>query len=376
MTYSSSRMVIPHDPTHSGRAASARLHLLGSLGLICTSLVVGLLALEVGCRLLNGRQALLDWHNLVLASRIAEERTAIVGVKSSYDYDPTLGFVNRPGFSSDRIHFDASGFRSTQPLAPDGILAPPILATGDSFTKGDEVADFETWPAQLQSLLNWRTINAGVGAYGLDQTILLTERLVRLEKPAMLVLGFIADDVRRAEMSRMWGREKPYYEQAGSELLLRNVPVPQQVEPRDSLSALQAAVGWSVLLDVVLDRLKLRNAWHMDHVRALRSGAGELLACPLMRQVASLGVPTLVVAQYLPSAWRSPDTTAEERRVSGAVLSCARQAGLSTLDMYEMFDSAIRTGGVGAVYGQWHPNAHGNHLTAIAIAVRLGPRLR
>jgi hypothetical protein len=39
-----------------------------------------------------------------------------------------------------------------------------------------------------------------------DQTVLLTERLVQQHKPAVRIIGFIADNVRRSEMSRMWGR--------------------------------------------------------------------------------------------------------------------------------------------------------------------------
>jgi len=175
-------------------------------------------------------------------------------------------------------------------------------------------------------------------------------------------------------MRRQWGREKPWFERAGggSELVLRNVPVPPSPAPDETLSPLQAAFGWSVLLDTVLDRLRLRNAWHADVERALPSGEGERLACPLMRRLAALGVPTLVVAQYLPSAWDEPASTAEERRVVGVVLDCAAQAGLRTLDLYPAFDDAIRTGGRTAVFGgKWHPNWRGYLLIAREIASEL-----
>ena len=126
-----------------------------------------------------------------------------------------------------------------------------------------------------------------------------------------------------------------------------------------------------MLLDTVLDRLRLRNAWHSDQVRALWSGTGERLACPLMRRVAALGVPTVVVAQYLPSAWDSPAATAEERRVTGVVLKCAEQAGLATVDVFPRFDQAIRSGGRNAVYGNWHPNWRGYRLIGEQVAEEL-----
>jgi hypothetical protein len=363
---------MPSDAIDSRRAAPTRsgsIRWLGSLALVLGSLVVGLMALELGCRLvLHGPAALLHWPNLVVASRIAERTEEDAGRGPSYRHDPVLGFVNTPGYVSQGASYDAQGFRRTPMLGVGGVAAPPILATGDSYTKGDEADDFGAWPSWLQEIVGVRTVNAGVGGYGLDQAVLMTERLVPRLRPGVLVVGFIADDVRRIEMSRLWGREKPYFDLTGSGLVLRNVPVPLPPDPRDSLSPLQAAFGWSVLLDTVLDRLRLRNIWHMDHVSALPSGAGERLACPLMQRLAALGVPTLVVAQYLPTAWEVPAQGVEERRVARVVLECAARTGLHTLDTWSMFDEAIRAGGRKAVYAQWHPNGRGYRMTAEAIA--------
>ncbi|MBS0522984.1 MAG: hypothetical protein JSS04_05035 [Proteobacteria bacterium] len=370
-----------YDAIDTRRASVAKprvaIRWLGSLGLVLASSLVGLMLLEIGCRLaLGGPQALTQWQNLVLKSRVEARKAQGPDLGPAYVHDPRLGYVNKPDYHSWALNYDSHGFRAMPPLRAGGVQGPPILATGDSYTKGDEVGDAESWPAQLQTLLGWRTINAGVGAYGLDQTVLLTEQLVKEQKPAVLVLGFIADDVRRAEMSRLWGREKSYFELApdkfgDGKLVLRNVPVPNPRHPRETLTPLQAAFGWSVLLDTVLDRLRLRNQWHADEARALWSGSGERLACPLMRRVAALGVPTLVVAQYLPTAWDSPASAAEERRVTGVVLKCAEQAGLATLDVFPLFDAAIRAGGRGSVYGNWHPNWHGYRLIGEQVAQQL-----
>lgn len=78
---------------------------------------------------------------------------------------------------------------------------PLILATGDSYTYGAEVSEAETWPAYLQGLLRVTVANGGV-------------------------LCFITDDLRRNELSRSVGFEKPYFVREGSKLALRHVPVP------------------------------------------------------------------------------------------------------------------------------------------------------
>jgi hypothetical protein len=286
----------------------------------------------------------------VLASRIHPIRNAYGGLlPPSYEYEPTLGFFNPQDYRTAALTFDSQGFRAMPPLGANAVPVPPILSTGDSYTMGDEAGDAESWPAQLQTVLGWRTINAGVSGYGLDQTVLLSERLARRVKPAALVVGFIADDVRRVEMSRIWGREKSYFELVGGELALRNVPVPQTRDLRETLTPLQRAFGWSVLLDTVLDRLGLRDLWYTDEIRALPAGAGERLACPLMRRLSALGVPTLVVAQYLPTAWDSAASGAEEHRIARVVLDCAEQAALATLDLYGAVGDAVQAGGREAV---------------------------
>lgn len=268
-----------------------------AFALLVCSIVVGLILLEIGCRLARGPQALLQWQNLVLKSRLEARMAHRAGMGPAYTHHSTLGFVNTPGYASPLVNHDAHGFRRMPLLPANAVQDPVILATGDSYTSGDEVADFDAWPARLQQIAGRRTVNAGVAAYGLDQTVLLTEQLVGQLRPGVLIVGFIADDVRRCEMKRMWGREKPYLAGEGSALELRNVPVPPPPDPHDTLSALEGALGWSVFVDTLFDRLPWTQEWHMDNARALPSGAGERLACPLMRRIAALGVPTLVVAQ-------------------------------------------------------------------------------
>ena len=105
----------------------------------------------------------------------------------------------------------------------------PVLAIGDSFAFGDEVADHETWVAHLERVLHKRVLNGGVSAYGIDQAVLRSERLLDRHQPDVVILSFISNDIDRTEFSYVpWGHGwKPYFDLVNDSLRLRNFPVPQ-----------------------------------------------------------------------------------------------------------------------------------------------------
>ena len=345
--------------------------MFGRITLVIASLLFSLLVLEIGCRAARGPHALLHWKNIVLDQRQGMARH---NLDTRFAYDRLLGYAQRPGFDSPDLNYDQHGFRLMPPLPADATEGPPVLATGDSFTQGDEVKDAETWPAFLQGMTKRKTINAGVAAYGIDQTVLRTEQLAAEVKPSVIVIGFTADDLRRAEMSRTWGAEKPYFTVKGEDLELHNVPVPAPPRPEDTLDFWQWTFGWSVLLDTVLLHQGWQYEWAVDHKRATPPGTGERLACLLMRRLANLDVPTLVVAQYDLYVWQNADFAAEQRRLSQGLLKCAKAAGLATLDLYDAMAKAVHDDGREKIYGAWHPSPEGYELIARGIADELKRR--
>jgi hypothetical protein len=343
----------------------------GRLALVLVSLLVSLFVLELACRLWRGPALLLDWRNFVVADRVPEkEAKGLIA-------DRELGYVGRPDFVKLPHSHDAQGFRTVPPPPAAAAGKPPLLATGDSFTYGAEVGDGESWPAYLQELVGRRVINAGVPGFGLDQIVLRSEQLAVTFRPAVLVVGFIADDVHRTEMSRLWGREKPYFVLNGDSLELRGVPVPPNAPIGSKLPVWERLFGWSILADMVRSRLMHdQHEWFGDHARALPAGTGERLVCPLMKRLAALALPTLVVAQYDPIVWSDKAYGAKERLVSQRVLSCAAAAKLATLDLFEPIDQTVRARGLGSLYGERseHHNPAGNRLAAQAIAAELERR--
>ncbi len=347
-------------------AQRPRSELLRRIALVLASIVIGLGLLEVGLRATSGNW-LFVWSNFVLEARkVLVERDS-----GRTAHDPQLGYVPRAGYSGQGITIDANGLRSTGP-APAGDK-PPILVVGDSFTFGEEVGDVETWPADLQRLLGQPVLNGGVSGYGFDQIVLRTEALAPLYKPKAIVAAFIAYDIRRTEMRRMWSADKPYFDLENGTPRLRNVPVPPYAPVETTLGFWQRALGRSALFDFVMRRLDQLHGWYGDHIRVHPAGTGERISCLLTARLAELqkssGAPILLVAEYDPVVWDDPSFAAEQRRMTRDLLACGHRNGLATLDTYEALAATPRPRDL---YVLWHMNAAGNALIARLVADALG----
>jgi lysophospholipase L1-like esterase len=350
------------------------------IALIVAAILTGLVALEIGLRLLLPTGTLAHWPNYVL-----EARRVLAGTgQSRFLHDDLVGYRPRPGFSGASQNpgfsgvnqsYDARGLRRNGPgPVADSELAAmaPVLVTGDSYTNGEDVTDRETWPAHLEQLLGRPVLNGGVSGYGFDQSVLRAEALAAATKPAAIVVAFIADDINRTEMHRIWGAEKPYFDIESDQLVLRNVPVPPSPDPRTTLNIWQRTLGYSFLFDFILRRLDLLHNWFGDHVRVHPAGDGERIACLLTGRLKALqqqsGAPVLVMAQYDPVVWQDPAFEAEQRRLTRGLLACAKERGLAVLDS---FGTLAASGDPRRLYGLWHMNDAGNLLTAEMVAAQL-----
>jgi hypothetical protein len=335
--------------------------------LVSASLLVGLFMLELGVRIVDAGSegSLTDWHNIIRQQRVF----AHVYTAARARYDSDLGFVGSANFSEPGFHYDAKGFRVVPAPAGVALAEPPILAVGGSFTLGDEVSDDETFPAQLQALTGRRTINAGMEAYGLDQMVLRAETVVAQGKPAAIVLSFGADNLRRMEMSRVWGVEKPYFTLDEGQLVLRNVPVPRSPDPATTLDIWQRLFGRSMLVDLILRHFGWQYEWSLDHVRVSPRDEAVKLSCPLFKRMAKLGVPTIVVTEYDPYLWTDAPYMKEQKALTDAVLRCAAAAGFATVDPFDAIDQGMRTAGRGLYYRKGeHPSPAGHALVAKMVA--------
>ena len=341
--------------------------------LILASIVATLVVLELGLRAITWGY-LFSWPNFVLDARsVLAERDG-----SRFVHDDRLGYVPRagyagPGYSGPGniaagVAIEADGLRRTG----SALSEAPILAVGDSFTFGDEVTDGETWPAELERLMGKQVLNGGVSGYGFDQIVLRAEQLAAKYKPAVIVVSFIADDIRRTEMRRLWSADKPWFVIEDGKLVLRGQPVPPRADPRTTLTFWQWTLGYSFLFDFILRRLDLLHDWFGDHKRVHAPGTGEHLACLLTARLSELqktsGARVIVMAEYDRVVWDDPAFAAEQQRLTRGLLACAARNGLATIDS---FDVMAATGAPQKLYVTWHMNELGNRLIAALVAERL-----
>jgi hypothetical protein len=90
--------------------------------LIVASILVGLIALEIGLRAVSGGW-LWVWPNFVLDARtVLAERDS-----GRYVHDDRVGYVPRAGYAAPGLTIDADGLRHTG----EHTAGAPILAVGD-----------------------------------------------------------------------------------------------------------------------------------------------------------------------------------------------------------------------------------------------------
>lgn len=143
-------------------------HWLGSIILLVVTLLMVALVLEVGGR----------WFMRGRVGQLMATSPAL-GWTDVHQYDPDLMWTVKPNLDGVTM-VNSTGAKATIHTNDTGLRNPPIqpkngrlriLAIGASVTFGAGVNDAETWPAQLQALLDERTpgrydvINAGVSGY-------------------------------------------------------------------------------------------------------------------------------------------------------------------------------------------------------------------
>lgn len=146
------------------------------------------------------RDDLFDTRASVLA-RLSEDGLADFRAKSAdpvtgwHSYGPSVRAEDNCLGESITYSYDEVGARLHQQF---DAAATKVVIAGDSYTRGDEIADDETYPARLSHLLGVSVANHGVGGYGPTQAVLnLRQNIARYPDTRVVVLGIMYENLYR-----------------------------------------------------------------------------------------------------------------------------------------------------------------------------------
>jgi hypothetical protein len=243
--------------------------------------------LEFAARL-YGAKTVLAWTDF------RGETLSLYKMRLPIQFDSTLGWIPQIGFSTTenkwgtQVTIVEHGIRSNGNSDEHLRDRTPILTVGDSFTFGDEVADTDTWPAILERLLSKRVINAGVFAYGIDQSFIRLTMLLNIYEPDTVIFSFIPTDIVRAEYLTFVGANKPYFKVLDNTLVLMNAPV--KSPSTRPIPTLHRISGYSYLIQGLMMKL-IPNwwvaggySWYENHTGA----RGEEVACLIFQELQTI----------------------------------------------------------------------------------------
>jgi len=359
------------EPRPPARASSP----FANFVLLLISLLSSLLVIEVGYRLAGGLPVLkwINWRIDAISTNRLGERAV---------FDPVIGWSVKPWTDIDGFETIDYGIRRN--FGETRVRTGAVLAVGDSFTEGWEVADEESWPAVLEQASGVPVVNAGVGGYGTDQIIMRAEQLIPIVKPKVLIVGFLESDIDRAGHS-VFGAPKPYFTIENNELRYHPPEPLEPVAKGGMLSSiaygLRDVLGYSAAADFLLARLS-PNYWYSteSEVHSRRADIDEAeVTCRLLQRLKARtdqeGIRTLLFMQYYARVLFESD---KPSRNAQRVLACAEQAGIRVVDQFAFLRRMVVVDPYamkeyymhsGETYGHMSAkgNRHAAHLLSLAL---------
>jgi lysophospholipase L1-like esterase len=297
--------------------------------LTVTSVCLTLLACETALRLKHGISPL-DFSNFRQTPRPFD-------LFGTGRYDPTLGWVLKEGVDWPGLHTLEHGIRRNS-AGQSGLRPGNILAVGSSFTQGVQVADEESWPAQLERLIGVPVDNAAVGGFALDQMVLRTEQLLALTRPRVLLIGLM-DSVIEWSGYSITSSPKPFFVVENGTLAARNIPVPTPAEllPYERIIS---ALSYSHVLNRLMARVD-PGGWYSRRMRVQNDPVD--VSCRLLQRLKQQ-TDRLEIRAILVSELWAPDVVSTDvpRPRLATVEKCAKGMGYQVVDTFGAFRAEFK----------------------------------
>jgi lysophospholipase L1-like esterase len=362
--------------------APAKRRLRSKLVVLLFALGGGLVAVEIGARVLGAEPAALRGKPLgasVLAELLGPAAGEGVwkpphrfdratGFSLVPDYDAAEPFEEAPG-GQYRIRTNGLGLRDERPLLPKASGRYRVLVLGDSRTFGVGVEREQAVPAILERALGAElgrpldVVNAGVPGWGQREAVAFLERKCADLAPDFVILGFAVQDDVLDDLRYEEGAGDPSPDPRFGRDLAQH---PFFDLPFADASRAWRLGAWHWGRPFVRYRA-MREPWRLERTRALLVRA-RAAAAALHAKLALLVAPPAVAVQ---------DGLAESllhtRQVGDAIVRFAKEDGVSVYDPLPALKSA-RALGKRTYFGNGeHWNATGHQLVGEGVAQWLAP---
>src|SRR5262245_23950321 len=137
---------------------------LHGLIVIAATVILSFLTAELAVRCLGTDPQRWDLRNFAAYPLSPQQRWSFLQPDGRLGWVPRGGYSG-PDFGGLHLTFDLQSLRAHRTAPARGLDQRPLLAVGNSYTMGAEVADDETYPAHLESELGRVVHNGGVLGY-------------------------------------------------------------------------------------------------------------------------------------------------------------------------------------------------------------------
>ena len=263
--------------------------------------------------------------------------------------DAELGYLRKPNVRTPCHETTSIGSRGTRDYSPGG---PKLVFVGDSFVES-AACSADTLPAKIERLTGIDTLNYGVGGYGLDQMLLLFERILpRFDSQnSIFLIGLINDDLDRV-LLKVRDSPKPYFTIADQGLVLHT----EHIHPNSLNDYFERPPERLYLYYFVRGKLGFPNYRSvLERTRAERRKTMYAISEMLVERFAELqrrgGFPLAIVIFPTPGAPFDP-----------TMLSLFRAHGIPVVDL----QGCLRESGNPdrELYAELHPTSLGNEILA------------
>jgi hypothetical protein len=247
-----------------------------------------------------------------------------------------------------------------------------VIALGDSFTWGNEVAADENFAYLLDAADNGlQVLNMGVPGYGIDQMVLKYERHGAALEPDLIILGIYVSDYERSTVA-FTAAAKPLFQLVNDQLLLTNSPVPAPAVALEQVA--RSLNGQLFLREFIATRLPAAR----QGVAAFFDASDLLIEGMLHRLRRELGERQALLVLHIPrgESFLEPDPFHQEMSIR--LLSLYRKLGLWSLNVDAVLtELADRSEIPGRFYrvresgSVGHLNPEGHRVVAAAIEAEI-----